>query len=186
MTLKEKITAILIGVYALGVISFILYRIWKWYKNDFKYGYYLLHNTYSNLAENNNNIKSVTFKIKARNENEAMGIFLDLTKDIEYTTKGDVECNEWSKLTYFYTKPKKQSINKTNYIMKKITNYIYAVLLPIYINIPFSNGKELAIWNCAARGSMGKKLTFLQNLKEIRITIRKDGSCLKVIKKGIY
>ena len=69
--------------------------------------------------------------------------------------------------------------------MKRLTNYIYDKL-PIYINLP--SGNTLAIWNCASRGSIGKKLTFIQNLKEIRITIRykETGILKRVIKKGIY
>lgn len=69
--------------------------------------------------------------------------------------------------------------------MKKITNYIYDKL-PIYIKLP--SGNTLAIWNCASRGAIGKKLTFIQNLKEIRITIRhkETGALKRVIKKGIY
>ena len=69
--------------------------------------------------------------------------------------------------------------------MKKITNFIYDKL-PIYINLP--SGNTLAIWNGANRGAIGKKLTFIQNLKEIRITIRhkETGLLKRVIKKGIY
>mgnify|MGYP003627515574 CR=1 len=66
----------------------------------------------------------------------------------------------------------------------RVTKYIYNKILPVYIKIPFSNNKIIAIWNCATRGKT--KLTFIQNLKEIRITIRKEGSIIKVLKKGIY
>ena len=69
--------------------------------------------------------------------------------------------------------------------MKTITNFIYDKL-PIYIKLP--QNRTLAIWNCASRGAIGKKLTFIQNLKEIRVTIRNtdSGTLRRVIKKGIY
>jgi hypothetical protein len=51
-------------------------------------------------------------------------------------------------------------------------------ILPIYI--PSSKSKYcLAIWNCGMRPQ-----TRWQALKDIRITIRKEGSPIFVIKKG--
>lgn len=67
-----------------------------------------------------------------------------------------------------------------------ISYWLYDIL-PVYLKIPFSNGKQLAIWNCAGRGKIGKPLTLKQNLIEIRITIRDEhGGLFKEIKKGIY
>jgi len=54
-------------------------------------------------------------------------------------------------------------------------------LLPIYIPASrrYSTRLHLAIWNCG----MGPQ-TLLQVFKDIRITIRKNGNPLFVIKKG--
>jgi len=54
-------------------------------------------------------------------------------------------------------------------------------LLPIYIPASrrFSTKLHLAIWNCGTRPQ-----SLLQALKDIRITIRKNGAPVVVIKKG--
>ena len=54
-------------------------------------------------------------------------------------------------------------------------------LLPIYIpkERRFSDKLHLAIWNCGTRPQ-----TWKQVLKDIRITIRKKGEPIFVIKKG--
>lgn len=51
--------------------------------------------------------------------------------------------------------------------------------LPIYVKLP--KGKELAVWNCGFRPQ-----SLLDAIIDTRITIRKDGICLFVIKKGEY
>ena len=68
-----------------------------------------------------------------------------------------------------------------NYLTWKITRF-----LPLYIDlrtfmrIPHSKpkGYSLAIWNC------GDGRTLLSHLRDIRITIRKDGHPYFVIKHG--
>lgn len=53
--------------------------------------------------------------------------------------------------------------------------------LPLYIpkSARFSDRLHLAIWNCGTRPQ-----TLRQVLKDIRITLRKDGEPIFVIKKG--
>lgn len=59
-------------------------------------------------------------------------------------------------------------------IQRKYNDY-----LPIYIKLP--KGRELAIWNCGYSPQ-----SMLDAIIDTRITIRKDGICLFVIKKGEY
>lgn len=53
--------------------------------------------------------------------------------------------------------------------------------LPIYLPKKNAHGDKLhlAIWNCGTRPQ-----TFIQKLKDIRITIRKGNKPILVIKKG--
>ena len=55
--------------------------------------------------------------------------------------------------------------------------------LPIYF--PYKNIEKgklyLAIWNCGTRPQ-----TFWQKIRDTRITIRRSGNCVFVIKKGDY
>jgi len=54
-------------------------------------------------------------------------------------------------------------------------------MLPIYIpkNARFTDKLHIAIWNCGTRPQ-----TFLQKIKDTRITIRKNGEPIFVIKRG--
>lgn len=63
---------------------------------------------------------------------------------------------------------------------KRIKKWLYKVL-PMYIpkRNDYYGGWYIAIWNCGLRPQ-----TLKQILKDIRITVRKNGNCKFVIKKG--
>jgi hypothetical protein len=67
--------------------------------------------------------------------------------------------------------------------MSKISRWIYNKLLPIYIprRNAYIGGHCLAIWCCIDCRNSGK---LWKVLKGMRITIRKNGSVVLVIKKG--
>ncbi len=54
-------------------------------------------------------------------------------------------------------------------------------ILPIYIpsSRRFSNKLHLAVWNCGMRPQ-----SFIQAIKDTRITVRKNNKAILVIKKG--
>lgn len=58
---------------------------------------------------------------------------------------------------------------------------IFDKILPIYIpkSARFTDRLHVAIWNCGTRPQ-----TFFQAIKDVRITIRKDGEPIFVVKKG--
>ncbi len=62
-----------------------------------------------------------------------------------------------------------------------IKYFIFDKLLPIYIpkSARFTDRLHLAIWNCGTRPQ-----TFWQAIRDIRITVRKHGDPIFVIKKG--
>lgn len=79
--------------------------------------------------------------------------------------------------------------------MSALTRFVYRTVLPIYINIPFSEYK-IAIWNCAnyvkwksdwaVPGIHYKTFNLWNVLFDTRITLRRKdtGGLVAVIKKG--
>lgn len=62
-----------------------------------------------------------------------------------------------------------------------IKYFLFDKMLPIYIpkSARFTDRLHLAIWNCGTRPQ-----TLLQAIKDVRITIRKNGEPIIVVKKG--
>ena len=101
MDYKIKITTALVIAYALFIIYVVIKRLWNWYKNDYGYKYYLVGRVFVNSVENRTDIDNCVMKIKAKNYNEAMGIFTDQTTSYKHNGKGDVFCFVWDEMTYW-------------------------------------------------------------------------------------
>lgn len=83
------------------IILIIIFRyIIYWWVNIRSYKYYILTSTFVNNVDNTINISPYSLKIKAKTKSEAMEVFKEATKHIEYTDKGKINCYVWDDMYY--------------------------------------------------------------------------------------
>jgi len=101
MDYKIKITTVLEISYALFVLYIVVKRLRYWWTDVRGYKYYLVVNTYITELDKDENINNYSFKIKAKSKNEAIGIFNQVLKDLEFSTKGNVICSDWEEMNFY-------------------------------------------------------------------------------------
>lgn len=101
MDYKIKITTALVITYALFVLYIVVKRLLYWWTDVRGYKYYLVSNTFVTDNNGQNDINHYSLKIKARSENEALGIWHEACKDLVYLKKGQVSCLDWEEMTFY-------------------------------------------------------------------------------------
>lgn len=101
MDYKIKITTVLVIAYALFVLYIVVKRLRYWWTDVRGYKYYLVSNTFVTDNNGQNDINHYNLKIKARSENEALGIWHEACKDLIYFKKGKVSCLDWEEMTFY-------------------------------------------------------------------------------------